>query len=256
MVSRRRGAALAVGLLTVAFLAVGLVGLSRYLQNFWLYRGFPKAVDPAWVKEHGATRSYSVASAALGGRRQQVVVYLPPGYDRSTTTRYPVVYLLHGIPGRPTAFLLTVRMGVLVDILAAQGTHVPPILVMPNGYGAINIALHHPGEFSVVESWSGYQVADTIPSIFGRDPTRLAYNSPSLHLARVAPQVRAAGTYFWFYTGERDPLLAQNEMFARQLVAAGIPHRFFVVRGGHTWVAWRANAEEALRVAATRLSHG
>jgi S-formylglutathione hydrolase FrmB len=28
------------------------------------------------------------------------------------------------------------------------------------GYGAINIALHHPREFSVVESWSGYRAAD------------------------------------------------------------------------------------------------
>jgi glutamyl/glutaminyl-tRNA synthetase len=30
------------------------------------------------------------------------------------------------------------------------------------GYGALNIGLHHPGEFHVLESWSGYVVADDI----------------------------------------------------------------------------------------------
>ena len=29
------------------------------------------------------------------------------------------------------------------------------------GYGALNIGLHHPGRFRVIESWSGYQRADS-----------------------------------------------------------------------------------------------
>jgi S-formylglutathione hydrolase FrmB len=28
------------------------------------------------------------------------------------------------------------------------------------GYGALNIGLHHPGEFDLLESWSGYMIAD------------------------------------------------------------------------------------------------
>src|SRR5262249_56451647 len=36
------------------------------------------------------------------------------------------------------------------------------------GYGSLNVGLHHPREFRVLESWSGYQrAADTLPS-FGR----------------------------------------------------------------------------------------
>ena len=54
-----------------------------------------------------------VASAALGGRRQPVDVYLPPRYDARPTRHYPVFYLLHGFPGRPGAFLQTVRAGVV-----------------------------------------------------------------------------------------------------------------------------------------------
>jgi enterochelin esterase-like enzyme len=37
-------------------------------------------------------------STILGGRKITTWVYLPPGYDRSTE-RYPVVYVMHGMPG-------------------------------------------------------------------------------------------------------------------------------------------------------------
>ena len=292
----------------LAFLAVGLVGAYRYLDNFWHYRGFAPPRDPVFVRLHGQQETISVVSPALGGRSQQVVVYLPPGYDANGSRRYPVMYLLHGFPGRPLAFLETVRMGMWVDTLVAQHRIGGVILVMPfgstgtfedkewangvgrgqgwesfvaddvvraidaryrtipssaaraiaglseGGYGALNIALHHPREFAVVESWSGYMRADNIPAIFGRRSALLAYNSPASYLPRVAAELQRSRTFFWFYTGSRDSLLAQNQAFAAELQRYGIAHRFFVDAGGHTWRIWRGNAREALLVAATRLS--
>jgi len=44
----------------------------------------------------------SFASVAIGGRFHYEV-YLPPGYDQGTT-RYPVVYVLHGLPGHKDAY--------------------------------------------------------------------------------------------------------------------------------------------------------
>ena len=85
------------------------------------------------------------------------------------------------------------------------------------GYGAINIALHHPREFGVVESWSGYERADPIRSIFGRDRARLAANSPLLQVAHTAAALRRAHIYFWFYSGSDDRLLGQNRQFATEL---------------------------------------
>jgi enterochelin esterase-like enzyme len=116
-----------------AFLAVGGVALYRYLDNFWLYRGFAPPRDPAWVKERGTTLRMYVASAALGGRSQPVDVFLPPGYKAHPHRRYGVMYLLHGVPGRPGAFLQTVRMGVVEDELVALHRARPLILVMPFG---------------------------------------------------------------------------------------------------------------------------
>lgn len=293
-----------------AFLAVGLVGIDRYGENYWLYRGFAPPRDPAYVTTQGTQQRFELASPALGGRKQDVYVYLPPGYDPSAARRYPVLYLLHGVPGRPLAFVETVRMGVVEDELVARRRAQPLILVMPfgstgtftdkewtdgvgrgqgwatfvsrdivravdaryrtirsgagrgigglseGGFGAIDIALHHPGEFSVVESWSGYQRPDALRSIFGRHLQLLPANEPVRLLPRVAGRLRRAGTYVWFYSGSDDPLRHQNERFAAELAAARIPHRYFESYGGHNWALWREDAAHAYLAAATRLAHG
>jgi enterochelin esterase-like enzyme len=295
------GAALA------AFLAVGLIGLYRYIDNYWLYRGFAPPSDPAYVHVRGTTTRFYLASAALGGRRQPIDVYLPPGYLTHPHRRYPVTYLLHGVPGRPGAFLATVRAGVLEDELVAQRKLRPMILVMPfgstgtftdeewangvspgsgwetylardvvravdrrfrtipagraralvglseGGYGAFNIGLHHPGEFRVLESWSGYEHADDVGSVFGHQPALLRANSPAVTLGAAAAALRRSHTYLWFYSGTDDRFRSQNAAFASALGQADLAHRFFLVRGGHNWALWRGNAARALLAASRRL---
>jgi enterochelin esterase-like enzyme len=294
-------------LVLAAFVAVGGVGVYRYVDNYWLYRGFPPPKDPAYVTEHGTEETVSVTSAAIGGRSQRVVVYLPPGYADNPQRRYPVMYVLHGFPGEPNGVFRALRMGVLVDSLMARGRISGMILVAPfgstgqfsdkewangvrqsegwetfvardvvaavdaryrtiatgaaraiaglseGGYGALNIGLHHPGEFRVLESWSGYERADRIPAIFGDSPRLLELNSPSLSLPKVASTLRRDGSYVWFYSGSKDRYLGQNRAFAAELARYGIRHRFFVVPGGHTWSAWRDNAPAALLAATDHL---
>lgn len=296
-----------VATLGVCFLAVGLWGAHGYLANFLTYRGFDPPRDPAWVTQPGTTEKIGVQSAALGGRSQQVYVYLPSGYAAHPHRRYPVVYLLHGFPGRPLAWIETVRMGVIDDSLSVRGRAKPAILVMPfgstgtftdeewvdaagrgngwstfvsrdlvryvdahyrtvptragraigglseGGYGAIDIALHHPHEFSVVESWSGYEQPDKLRSIFGPKLQLLARNDPQTMLPHVAPELRRLKTYFWFYSGTEDRFSKQNRAFAQELSRERIPHRFFESFGGHNWALWRKNAPEAYTVAVRRL---
>ncbi len=121
------------------------------------------------------------------------------------------------------------------------------------GYGSINIALHHPHEFSVVESWSGYERPDKLRAIFGSKLQLLAANDPRRLVPRLAPELRRLGTYFWFYSGSTDPLHVQNAAFARELTTLRVPHHYFEVFGGHNWAIWRDNARAAYTVAATRL---
>jgi enterochelin esterase-like enzyme len=291
------------------FLSVGLLGVYRYVNSFWLYRGFPPPHDPSFVHQFGTFQTIRVTSPAVGGRSQRVVVYLPPGYA-TATRRYPVLYLLHGFPGNPDGFVRTVRVGVVEDTLLAQSKVSPLIIVMPfgstgtftdkewangigpgsgwetffardvvkaidtryrtlatgagravgglseGGYASLNIGLHHPGEFRVLESWSGYQKADDVKAIFGGRQALLRRNSPALTLRQAARRLRREGAFVWFYTGTKDSLRRQNEHFAAELGRLHVRHRFFLISGGHTWSLWRSNAWQAIEVASSHVAHG
>lgn len=320
--ARRRLAAVIGVLVLTALVAGGVAGAVRYVDTFWLYRGFPPPSAPQSIIVNGpagakrvpvvlpTVQSLVVRSAALGGYPDQVYVVLPPGYASHPAQRYPVLYLLHGFPGEPVQFLNVGQVATTEATLVAAGHMKPVILVMPTGtrslladeewadgvspgnawetfvardlvkaidatyrtvpggsgrgiaglseggYGALNIGLHHPGEFGLLESWSGYMTADNIPAIFGRSPGALAYNSPAAWVRAVAPEVRARHTYIWFYCGASDPLAAQNRSFAAELRALGIAHQFFVVPGAHSWRLWRGQMAQALITASERLSYG
>ena len=294
----------------IALVVVGLLGAYRYWNGFWLYRGYSPPKEAADVHVRGSEHIIHVRSAAIGGRRQKVLVYLPPGYRQHPHKRYPVMYLMHGVPGEPEQFMRTERMGVLLDQLMAEHRMRGMILVAPDGstalfsdkewangvlphqdwetfmardvvhaidhryrtiarpagralagmsegaYAALNIGLHHPGEFRVIESWSGYTFADPKPTIFGSEPARLAYNSPALYLPRAARALRRHHVYFWIFSGTKDRLRFEIAAFAQELARYRIRHAFFLARGGHTWRVWRPNAGPAMIIASRRLSHG
>jgi enterochelin esterase-like enzyme len=124
------------------------------------------------------------------------------------------------------------------------------------GYGALNIGLHHPDEFALLESWSGYMRADRKPAVFGHSARVRAYNGPALWAVSVAPLLRADHVYLWFYIGSGDPLAPQNGAFAAELTALGVAHRFFEVPGKHNWRLWRGQMSRALITASEHLSHG
>jgi enterochelin esterase-like enzyme len=121
------------------------------------------------------------------------------------------------------------------------------------GYGALNIGLGHPSEFRVLESWSGYDRADPLESIFGGDQARLLANTPMHTLPFVARTLRRNRDFVWFYSGSTDPLRKQNNAFARLLEKLRVHHTYFVVRGGHNWAIWRT-ATRAYLAAASRLT--
>jgi enterochelin esterase-like enzyme len=123
------------------------------------------------------------------------------------------------------------------------------------GYAALNIAIHHPGEFRVIESWSGYQHADPVRSVFGQDQALMNRNSPQLTVGAAAGALNKAHTYFWFYSGTGDRSLKENYRFARTLARLHLPYRYAVVHGGHNWAIWRGRAAAAYLAASKGLAH-
>ncbi len=115
------------------------------------------------------------------------------------------------------------------------------------GYGALNIALHHPNEFGVVESWSGYAYADPTETwVYGNDARVLSYNSPAELLADAGPALRRAGAFFWLSVGWQDSARFDNAEFASELAAAGIPFSLTLVPGSHLPSVYRAILPSAL----------
>jgi enterochelin esterase-like enzyme len=65
------------------------------------------------------------------GNKRKMLVYTPPGY--STETKYPILYLLHGIGGDETEWYKNGSPQVILDNLYADKKIVPMIVVLPNG---------------------------------------------------------------------------------------------------------------------------
>ena len=63
---------------------------------------------------------------------RRITIYTPPGYE-ANTTKYPVLYLLHGAGGDEEAWVSLGRATQILDNLIARGKAKPMIVVMPNG---------------------------------------------------------------------------------------------------------------------------
>jgi enterochelin esterase-like enzyme len=125
--------------------------------------------------------------------------------------------------------------------------------ISAGGYGATLIALHNPGVFSVVESWSGYFHPTTPDGTAALDLGSSSANARASAHTQLA-QIRRL-EYFAFYVGSQDSLFKpENEQFAKELRSAGIPAVFRVYPGGHNWTLWSKHAPawltNALAVAA------
>jgi S-formylglutathione hydrolase FrmB len=106
-----------------------------------------------------------VRSEAMGGN-QHVNVLLPPSYDASGATRYPVLYLLHGAFGTYTDWLANGAKDLIGDR--------PFIVVMPDDgadgsysdwYGSVA------GTMERAPAWETYHVKELVPFIDATFPT-------------------------------------------------------------------------------------
>jgi len=102
---------------------------------------------------HGEIHQHFYKSVVAADDRDYYV-YTPPGYDAAAKKNYPVLYLLHGFSDDASAWTKVGYANVILDNLIAQGKAKPMIVVMPLGYGTMEIV--HQGW----DAWSRAEMRD------------------------------------------------------------------------------------------------
>lgn len=243
------------------------------------------------VEEH-------MVSPAMHGQQRSFLVYLPPSYNtpQGQTKHYPVLYLLHGSPGKDSDWFIAGKADQIVESLIAQKKIPELILVLPDGngrggetsewgdsgdrqqhletfvahdlvnyidqkyrtratpdsrgiggnsmggFGAMNIAVHHPDIFGFVIALGGYYNAQG--SIWGINKAYIQANSPAL----VLPQKSQAWKLHLFVGAATNdqPYYADSLSFVRELDRLHVPYTFDVEKGYHAWGVWQTQLYHAL----------
>ena len=226
---------------------------------------------------HGKLELVEYDSTTVGTRRK-MKVYTPPGYNPDT--KYPVVYLLHGIGGDENEWGAMAKPNLLMDNLLADGKALPMILVMPNGRAQKddrpvgNVYAAAPA-FAVFEK---DLLNDVIPAIEKRysvlaDREHRAVAGLSMgggqslnfglgHLDTFAwvgafssapntkkpaelvpdpPAAKAQLRLLYLSGGNKDGLLSISQGVHRYLKANDVPHIWNVDSHGHDGTTWRNN---------------
>ncbi len=94
---------------------------------------------------------------------RKVYVYVPPSYEQSGDTRYPVLYLRHGGGGNETSWYNEGAAGIIMDNLLEEGKVKPMIIVMTNG----NVETGMPGGYNneALQAGADELFADVLPVI-------------------------------------------------------------------------------------------
>jgi enterochelin esterase-like enzyme len=96
---------------------------------------------------HGEIHHHFYRSKIAGDDRD-FYVYTPPSYDPRSKQDYPVLYLLHGYSDAANGWSVVGQANVILDNLIAQGKAKPMIVVMPLGYGDLEVIRRGWGSWS------------------------------------------------------------------------------------------------------------
>lgn len=107
-------------------------------QNIFLVPGQPPMSWETANVPHGVVHHHYYRSDIVG-INSEYFVYTPPDFDPGSPKKYPVLYLLHGYSDDPSAWTTMGKANVILDNLIAQGKARPMIVVMPLGYGTMEV---------------------------------------------------------------------------------------------------------------------
>jgi enterochelin esterase-like enzyme len=170
--------------------------------------------------------SVTCRSPSLGGSLP-AIVYLPAGY-RSGSSRYRVIYFLHGLPANASSYKANQFVGAAVS----SGRNAA-IVVAPQGARS-DQEDHEYLDLDATENWPRAISHDLTSRIASRFRT-VANRSGRALVGRFADD---------------------NEALDRALAREGIPHLFRTYPGGHSGALWTSESKLWLGYALGALARG
>lgn len=232
---------------------------------------------------HGKLQMVEYASKSVGTRRR-ALVYTPPGF--SGNTKYPVLYLLHGIGGDEEEWRKGANPEVILDNLFADQLAVPMIVVFPNGRAQPNDRAEG-NLMAAAPAFAKFEadlLDDLIPFVEANYPVRRdpegraiaglsmgggqALNFGLAHLDvfawigafSTAPNTRRAEQLLpdpaqaarrlkllWLASGDRDGLIFISQRTHAYLKEKNVPHVWHVESGVHDFAVWKNNLHHFAR---------
>ncbi|MBV9258405.1 MAG: hypothetical protein JO215_10340 [Ktedonobacteraceae bacterium] len=117
------------------------------------------------VPNHGTLLTRTLKSPALGGLSKNFLIYLPFSYNVDSTKRYPVIYLLHGVPGTERDWIKGGKIVDYADRLIATKKIPELIMVMPDGNGRPKVTPEWGDSFDHRQLMETYVVRDLVQYI-------------------------------------------------------------------------------------------
>jgi enterochelin esterase-like enzyme len=240
------------------------------------------AADPSCTQQTGQEASIQVEAPGLVNPLK-ARIHLPPCYNPAVSTRYPVLYLLHGQGFTSDQWE---RLGApqILDRLAAAGEIQPLLLVLPeetdttinpfeSAFGPALIDALIPaidkayptcarrecraiGGLSRGASWAVY-LAFSHPDRFAAAGAHSfpPFNGLDQRLPRlIADLPPGQPLAIYIDIGVKDPYRSPASAFESLLNQADVPHEWYLNQGSHDEAYWSAHVEEYLRWYAAQLT--
>jgi len=229
---------------------------------------------------HGSVEVRWYPSRAVNGTRR-LHVYTPPNYDKSST-RLPVLYLLHGADGDDSSWTLFGRAPAILDNLMAERKMAPMLVVMPFGYAyppvqgvagdkqradfekdltddiipfiQSNYRVHADREHRAIVGLSmgggqalniGLRRLDLFSRVAGFSAAVPRNASTTFKdVVADAKKINSSLKLLWLGCGSEDGLFTPNKEFSDFLTTSGVTHTWSPSTGAHTWINWRKYLQE------------
>ena len=245
------------------------------------------AESPALWQErdvpHGSVEINWQKSKAINGETRWFWVYTPPGYEKETNRRYPVLYLFHGSNDTAGGWTLAGNANFILDNLQAENKAVPMIVVMPFGH-AVPFTAPRAEQAKNTALFEEHLLKDVIPaveskyrvapgrqnraiaglSMGGGQSLTIGFDHLDMFSAVAAFSAAVPGDFetryaqamadskgtnaklkvFWIGCGEQDSLFARSRKLSEFLKAHEIKHTFRATQGAHTYTVWRQYLSE------------